>query len=69
MAKKEKEPELTYAQAIRELEDIVLKMQSSDCEIDHLRDYTARSVELLRICKEKLYETDEELKRLLEELN
>jgi exodeoxyribonuclease VII small subunit len=67
MAKKEQQ--LSYSQAIRELEDIVRKMQSNDCEIDNLRDLTARSVELLRICKTKLYDTDEELKKLLKELD
>ena len=59
--------EKSYSEAVNELEEIVAKLQSSDCEIDKLREYTAKSVELLRICKEKLYKTDEELKKLLEE--
>ncbi len=58
----------TYSDAIRELEEIVRKLQSGDCEIDELRGYTARSIELLRICKDKLFKTDEELKKLLEEM-
>ena len=58
----------TYSDAIRELEEIVGKLQSGDCEIDELRGYTARSIELLRICKDKLFKTDEELKKLLEEM-
>ncbi|MDO5571890.1 MAG: exodeoxyribonuclease VII small subunit [Bacteroidales bacterium] len=56
----------SYSQAVKELEQIVSKLQSDDCEIDELREYTARSVELLKICKEKLFKTDEELKKLLE---
>lgn len=58
----------TYTQAIAELESIVRKMQSDDCDIDNLSAYTARSLQLLKICKEKLLKTDEELKRLLDEL-
>ena len=58
----------TYSDAIRELEEIVRKLQSGDCEIDELRGYTARSIELLRICKDKLFKTDEELKKRLEEM-
>lgn len=58
----------TYAQAIAELEEIVRKMQSDNCDIDNLSAYTARSLQLLKICKEKLLKTDEELKRLLDEL-
>ncbi len=60
--------EKSYDEAVSELEEIVTKLQSNDCEIDKLREYTARSVELLRLCKEKLYKTDEELKKLLEEI-
>ena len=60
---------MTYAQAVRELEEIVRKMQSNDCEIDHLYEYATRSIELIQICKEKISKTDDELKKLLEELN
>lgn len=64
-----KNKELSYNEAIQELEEIVQKLQRNECEIDELRSYTARSVELMRICKEKLFKTDEELKRLIEELD
>ncbi|MEG1617605.1 MAG: exodeoxyribonuclease VII small subunit [Bacteroidales bacterium] len=66
MAQKKTE---SYSEAIKELEDIVRKLQGNECEIDELKAYTARSVELLRICKEKLFKTDEELKKLLEEID
>ena len=56
----------SYSEAIKELEFIVNKLQSNDCEIDELRDLTAKSVELLKICKDKLFNTYEELKKLLE---
>lgn len=69
MAEKKDKKEIPYSEAIRELEEIVRKLQSSDCEIDQLREYTARSVELLRLCKQKLFKTDEELKKLLEEID
>ncbi|MEG0948765.1 MAG: exodeoxyribonuclease VII small subunit [Bacteroidales bacterium] len=69
MAEKKESKEIPYAQAIHELEEIVRKLQSNDCEIDQLREYTARSVELLRLCKQKLFKTDEELKKLLEEID
>lgn len=58
----------TYAEAIRELESIVRKMQSDDCDIDNLANYTARSLQLLKFCKERLQLTDTELKKLLSEI-
>ena len=59
----------SYSSAMKELEEIVRILQSGECEIDKLRQYTTRSVELIRICKEKLYNTDEELKKLLQDID
>lgn len=58
----------SYSEAIKELENIVRKMQSDDCDIDNLARYTARSLQLLKFCKERLQLTDNELKKLLAEL-
>ncbi len=60
--------QLTYNQAVAQLEAIVARMQSDDCDIDKLSAYTRRALELLRLCKEKLTATDEEIKKCLEEL-
>lgn len=64
----EKDQKMTYSQAIGELEKIVKEMQSENCSIDNLSEYTTRSLELLKICKAKLQSTDEELKKILNEL-
>ncbi len=64
----DKQSEISYSAAISELEGIVRKMQSSDCDIDNLAKYAARSIELLKLCRAKLTRTDEELKKCLEEL-
>lgn len=61
--------EKTYSTAVRELENIVAKMQSDECDIDSLSAYTSRALELLKYCREKLFKTDEEVKKCLEELN
>lgn len=58
----------SYSQAIAELNAIVAKMQSDNCDIDTLAAQTSRSLQLLKYCKEKLQKTDTELKHLLEEL-
>lgn len=58
---------ITYAQAIAELEQIVEKMQQPDCDIDSLSKLTARSKELLDFCRKRLLATDEELHRILED--
>lgn len=60
--------EITYTQAVNELEELVKKMQAPDCSIDNLSQYTKRSKELLDLCRQRLTATDEELKRILEEM-
>ena len=62
------EIKISYSQAVAELDEIVKKMQSEDCSIDNLSSLTARSLELLQICKDKLKGTDDELKKILAEL-
>ncbi|MCH4155424.1 MAG: exodeoxyribonuclease VII small subunit [Muribaculaceae bacterium] len=66
--KKIDDSKLTYSQAVEELEKIVAAMQSDECSIDNLSAYTTRSLQLLKICKAKLQSTDEELKKILAEI-
>ena len=60
---------LSYSDAIAELETIVNKLQNNEYEIDELQKCTTRSLELLKFCKSKLFETDEALQKILAELN
>jgi len=60
---------MSYTQAVTELEDIVKKMQSPECSIDNLSQYTARSLQLHKECKAKLTATDEELRKVLAEMS
>lgn len=64
----EEEKKMTYSAAIAELEKIVKEMQSDSCSIDNLSALTSRSLELLKFCKSKLQTTDEELKKILLEI-
>ena len=59
---------MTYSEAVAELEKIVRLMQSDSCSIDNLSQMTSRSLALLKVCKAKLLSTDEELKKILAEL-
>ena len=69
MSKTEKAQELTYTQAMKQLEEITAHLQDPNCDIDHLRDYTKQALTLLKFCKARLTQTDEELKKLLAELS
>ena len=63
MAKKE----FKYEEAVSELEEIVEKMENDELDIDQLSDQLKRAKELVKLCKDKLTKTDEEIKKLLED--
>lgn len=58
----------TYSEAVEELEKIVAMLQSDNCKIDELKTYAQKSVELIKFCKSHLTQTDEEVKKLLENI-
>ena len=60
--------ELTYTQAINELEAILRTLQSDQCDIDKLTTYTRRSTDLIAFCRNRLTATDEELRAILTDL-
>ena len=60
--------ELTYNQAVGELDSILRTMQSDNCDIDRLTLYTRRATELLKECRSRLTATDEELRGILADL-
>jgi exodeoxyribonuclease VII small subunit len=59
----------SYKEAISEIEEILLKMEANQCDIDSLAAYTARALELLKFCKERLFKTDKEVEKCLQALN
>lgn len=60
---------MTYSDAIKALEEIVGKMQSPDCDIDHLAEYTSRALALMQHCKAKLTKTEEDVQKALAALS
>lgn len=60
--------DMTYAQAVGELEAILRMMQGDECDIDRLADYTRRATELLAECRSRLTTTDEQLRSILAQL-
>ncbi|MBO4955560.1 MAG: exodeoxyribonuclease VII small subunit [Muribaculaceae bacterium] len=60
--------QLSYNQAIAELEDILRNMQSDNCDIDKLTLYTRRASQLLNECKRRLTVTDRELRDILADM-
>lgn len=59
--------EMKYEKAVSELEEIVDKMERDELDIDQLSEQLKRAKVLMKLCKDKLTKTDEEIKKLLSE--
>ncbi len=59
--------EMKYEKAVSELEEIVDKMERDELDIDQLSEQLKRTKVLVKLCKDKLTKTDEEIKKLLSE--
>ena len=59
--------EMKYEKAVSELEEIVDKMERDELDIDQLSEQLKRAKVLVKLCKDKLTKSDEEIKKLLSE--
>lgn len=55
----------TYAQAMEKLETIVAAIEKDELDIDQLSDKLQEAQKLVAFCKDKLYKTDEEIKKII----
>ena len=60
-----KEPK--YEEALQELQSIVHCMENDELDIDQLSTQLKRAHQLIKLCKDKLTKTDEEIKKILAE--
>ena len=58
--------EIKYEAAVRQLEDIVSKLENNELDIDELSTELKKAQQLVKLCKDKLTKTDEEIKKILE---
>lgn len=59
--------ELTYSQALSEIEQIVNHIETQEIDLDSLTAKVKRASELIIFCRNRLRQTEEEVDRVLEE--
>jgi len=57
-----------YQEAFEELQLLVHKMENAEISVDELAEMLKKATLLINICKKKLMDTEEEVKKLLEKL-
>jgi exodeoxyribonuclease VII small subunit len=59
---------LTYTEAFAELQQIVLEMENAEIGIDELDARVKRASFLLKLCREKLYKTEQNVLETLKNI-
>ena len=59
---------ITYAEAVRQIEDILGKIEKGEPDVDELTKLVKRASELIKYCRSKLFETEQEIEKILNEI-
>ena len=54
-----------YEDAMKRLEEIVSGIEGNKLDIDQIGDSLKEARDLIKVCKDKLYKTDEEINKIL----
>jgi exodeoxyribonuclease VII small subunit len=60
--------EISYQDAIKEIEEIIKKIENGELDVDQLTGQVKRVSSLLDICRKKLKTAEEEIKKIIEGL-
>lgn len=61
--------QLTYTAAFEELKEIVDQLENDTISVDELTEKMKRATVLMKICRDKLTKTEEEVNKTIEELS
>lgn len=59
---------ISYSEAMAEIEDILEKIESEELDVDELAEKVKRVSTLLKTCKAKLTQTNEQVEQILKEM-
>ena len=60
-----KKDAIKYSEALEELQDIVRNLQDENIDVDELSDKVKRATALINICKQKIQDTEFQVKTIL----
>lgn len=62
------EENINYTEAFSQLQEIVAEIESGEISVDELAIKVKKATELIKICRKKLYSTEEDVNKILEDL-
>lgn len=60
--------ELSYKEAVAEIEEILEQIETGELDVDELSEKVKRVSVLVSLCREKLHNTEEEIEKILNEM-
>ena len=61
--------QINYSDAFEELQTIVTEIEQGEISVDELSEKVKRASFLIKICKSKLHSTEEDVNKILKELD
>jgi len=59
---------ISYKEAVAEIEVILEKIEKEELDVDDLTEKVKRVSSLIKLCKEKLHNTEQEVEKILKEM-
>ena len=59
--------DLKYEEAMATLEQIVARMENNELDLDTMSEELKKAKQLIKLCKDKLTKTNQEIRKLLNE--
>lgn len=60
---------LTYSEAIAAIDEIMHHIETGELDVDELAVKVKQAGELLKLCKNKLFNTEKEIEKVLKEMD
>lgn len=58
---------MKYEEAMATLEQIIARMENNELDLDTMSEELKKAQQLIKLCKDKLTKTDQEIRKLLNE--
>ena len=60
---------LSYGDAVNQIEEILYKIENDEMDVDELTKLVKNASELIKYCKSRLYETENEIDKILKDID
>ena len=60
---------ITYSEAVKQIEEILHQIENDELDVDELTKLVRSASDLIKYCKSKLFETEQEIEKILNEID